>query len=340
MDTLGLILLNVVCFTVIGAFYLAFTSVYVIPPDKMLVSILFGTYRCTYVSGTYARNVPTLPAGIIRGLFGLDLVILLWPIWRGIYFPTTTVVLRYHAARIYTKDGIPVNMDATIVFQLGPPLADFIETFNVFGHGDDLAREEDIEYLVDRKPDTGEVMSKSYRNPCLAQVILNSTDNLVLETLRRVASSRKWEEIRKDIPLFERDVKYELAAPESAFIASGMLERRLDDTLNAYPGPSVRADRIDVVFEDVTPINQDFFDSLSAPATGKNRGIGEGNRIKETAKLAKISGKELVRNETARQADELNIIAAGDTLTAVVGGLIAGRGTPKTGTSGRPASPS
>lgn len=320
-------------FLVLLTIYLLTTSVYMIDADKMLISIFFGSYKGVYVSGTYLENTPPRKRGCdyLPAHF-FDFVALLWPLWQPVFIPSTPVKLRYHAGRIYTEDGIPVRLDVTIIFQLDACLSDFIETFNVIGKGYDLAREEDITYMVDRDMETGEITTRKYKQACLAQIILDDTTNLVHETLRRAAADLEWNNIRKEIHGFENEVKWYLAAPESLFARSGMLKRIPGVHHGVKTGKAVRVDGFDIQFEDIVPMDNTFFQSLSAPETGRRRGEEEGNRIKAIQEATHLSSEEVIRNETLRGVQEVNVIAAGDTLTAMVGGLITNRNSPRTGT--------
>lgn len=323
--------------------WIIFTSLYVIPADKMLMSLFIGTYRGVYVPGTYVQSHGGLRKDARRGNvpFFRDIVILLWPFWRGVYFPRTNVVLRYHAGQVYTKDGIPVVMDSTIVFELDAHLREFIEEFNVLGRGDDLALEEKIDYPYQKNLETGTTEMRQYTSPCLARVVLDDTTDLVHEVLRKVAAGYSWEKLRSKIKDFEQKVRLELAAPESRFAKAGMLrltQNAAGRNVDAF-GPAVRDQGIDINFEDVMPADEEFRKSLSAPETGKNQGQGEGNRIQEITTRTGLSSTEVIRNETVRQVNELNVIAAGDTFSAVVGGLLVGRKPPRTGTSGTRTNP-
>ncbi|MGH7927186.1 MAG: hypothetical protein ACREQV_05275, partial [Candidatus Binatia bacterium] len=306
------------------------TSIWPLQADQLVVSFLTTSYYGTYVSGTYIANRQrsgvwgdAIPAPARQGWFNW-FAVLPWPFMRGVYLPGTDVVLRYHATRIYAKDGNPLTVDGTIVFRLGHDLRYFVETFNVLGKGSNLAADKEISYIWDRQPETGEVKTHTYRSCGLAQVVLDDTETLVWETIRRVAEKMSFEDIRGDTAAFEKKVILLLAEPESAFVSSGMLRRSTDAAGNpiGIASPAIRDNGIDFNFEDVTPMNKEFFDSLSRPATGLNEGLGEGNRIARIAKMAKVSGEEVIRNDSLRKAGDLTIIAAGDTLSAVVGGLL------------------
>lgn len=337
MFWLSLNLLIVVVFVVA---WLLLTSVYVIPADKVLATFNVSTYTGVVVSGTYEQqnglrkdarrgNVPFFP----------DITIQPWPIWHGVYFPTTNVVLKYHSSRVYTKDGIPVLMDGTIVFELDAYLAAFISEFNVLSTGEnDVSRAESISFVYEKNPENGEKTMHYYNGPCLAQIVLDDTTDAVHEASRKVASEFNWKELTSHVEEFERRMIAVLAAPESRFAKAGMLIQRANAAgeLEGHAGPSVRPDGIDINFEDVVPADPEFLNSLSAPAAGQNRGEAEGNRMRAITAATGMASKEIMRNETVRAAEELNIIAAGDTLSAVVGGLIAGRNSPKSGTKKKP----
>lgn len=343
MDILSWVLVDLLVLVVLAVIYVVLTSVYVLPADKMLLSLFLGDYRGVYVPSAYL----TAHGGLLKkdarrgSIPGFeDIVILLWPFWNGIFFPRTNVVLRYHASQVYSEDGIPVIINITIVFELDPSLREFIEEFNVLGKGADLAQEDRIEFPYKRDLESGTMEMRQYTSPCLAQVVLDDTTDLVHEVVRKVAAQYPWAKLRSEIKNFEETVRRELAAPESRFAKAGMLCLPIHAAGPASTfGPTVREHGIDINIEDVVPVDADFLKSLSAPATGKNRGREEGNRIKAIQARTGLSGEEVMRNETVRQAAELNIIAAGDTLSAVVGGLITGRKPPQSGTSGKKPAP-
>lgn len=310
------------------AVYLLVTSIRIMSPDKIMASVFLGSYQGTHVSRRYyARHRHSPHFEGRRAWWGLDIIILPWPIWRTVFLPATNLVLRHHGTRIYTKNNVPIRLDVTISFNLGTNLEPFIEAFNVFGKGRDLAYDMDVQYPYNRDPETGEERYRTYRSSCLAQLLLNDLLDVIDEAVRHVASQSTFTALKGDIPTFETSVRYRLATPESRFSIGGLLERLPDpDQQDAVTGASLQAGTFDINITNLEPEDENYRQSLPAPEAGRLRGQGEGNRIRETSKRAKITGRELVRNETLREVDEVVVIAAPDSLSAAVGGLLAGRG--------------
>jgi len=344
-------------FAVLFVIYVLATSVYEIPANKMLASFFISTYQGAYVSGTF-ENQYGLIKDARRGNipFFRDWLFLLWPFWRVRIFPLTNVVLKYHASRVYSQEGIPFRLDGTIVSELDPALARFVSEFDVLSEGTDLTRKEIVRFIYDKEPATGAITYHEYDGSCLAQTVLNDTTDAFHEACRRVAAQFPWDELVQKTHEFEEAMRLELAAPESRFAKAGMLLQYVDPvtgTTRGISGHSVRLDGFDINVEDVAPMNEDFTKALSQPEIGRKEGIGEakrraaigigeGKRMRAITRRTGLTSQELAYNESMREAEELNIIAAGDTLSAVVGGLIAGRKSPKSGTSGKkpiPTSP-
>ncbi|MEX1111972.1 MAG: hypothetical protein WEC84_00770 [Candidatus Andersenbacteria bacterium] len=327
-------LINALAVFVLVTIYVAATSVWIVPADKYLVSFFLRDYSKVYAPQDYLKQQPRMDwKGATSGWFGSNVVILLYPLWEGIYFPTTTIVLQYHAARIYTKDGVPIFVSCTLIIQLDPKLDNFVRVFNVFGKGYDLAREERISYRIDRDQETGEIKEAKYDKPtpCIAGTMLASTQDLLLETIRRTASTMTWKDISGNIPKFEHRIRYALADPNSAFARAEILVRQPGDDENAYEGPAAQRNGVDITIPDVTPMDKDFLNSLAIPEIEKRKGEGEANRINAIREqVVKPGGREVFRNETLRAIDSVDIFATNESANAIIGRLLQGSKDKKT----------
>jgi len=293
---------------VIWVAYVGLTSFYKIPPDKMLTSFLLGTSQETYVNGRFVQVEKRMSDGRMmtmeemggrRGLFNLDVVILLYPIWYGVYFPTTLVKLIIHATTVYLKEhkeadvikspGVPVRVKVIILFRLTPDLGGFVQTINVLSRGlYDLAHEVEIRDNL-WSPNDANNDRYVYMSPRLAQVVQDAVVETVLHSVRSIASQKyTWKEVGREggdenkevgreggdenvvfdikgsIPRFRNEVLQDLAEPQSVFCQAGILEpRRGGKNDKVALGPAVLS--FDLRVEDVAPENPQFLEALSKP---------------------------------------------------------------------------
>lgn len=346
--------------------YVGLTSFYRITPDRMLASVFIGTMKETYVNGQFAKVKKEIDGDEIsiaelegkRGLFGWDIVILLYPLWYGVYFPTTVVKLIIHATTVYLKEykegddikspGVPVRVDTTILFRLTPILDEFVQAINVLSRGVyDLAHETEIR---DNLWETGDEKNSRYvySSPRIAQLVLDTVSETVLHAVRSVASQYyTWKEvspektgedirdIKGSIPYFRDNVLQNLAERQSVFCQAGMLKplepvstNRRDGRRVAL-GPAVLS--FDLRVEDVTPEEERFRQALHEPMIAdlqadadRLRGVGEGERLKEKAARSGVSPDVIIQSETLQGVKEVKVIGAGDTITDLVKRFLGG----------------
>ncbi len=177
---------------VVFLLYVWFTSVFVMRPDHMIPSFFLGTFQGTYVSGTFVNkrnkyDQTMLQCGGQRGLFGTDIVLLLWPLYRGVIFPTGAITVYVHA-KVFTKNtadspSVPVHIDFALVFGLTPNLSDFFTVFDVLSYECNLAETVPVEYTLelDSSEEEGEggkkkkgALTAKYNDLRIAQVIIDS----------------------------------------------------------------------------------------------------------------------------------------------------------------------
>lgn len=348
--------------------YVGLTSFHWIPPDKMLLSFQLGTAKEVYVNGNFPKDL-----GGKLGLFKQDIVILLYPIWYKVYFPTTVVKLVIHTTRVYLKEhrdgdkikspGVPVRVDVTILFRLKPEgLGNFIQAINVLSRGThDLAHDVEIRDNL-WEPDGDDNSKYVYRSSRMAQIVLDSVSETVLHAVRSVASQfytwkevaakeeakeeagkgekdeeRATRDIKGSIPHFRGRVLQDLATKESVFCQAGMLEpftKQEGDKVKL--GPAVLS--FDLRVEDISPENEAFLQALHAPMiadleadAARQRGEGEGERLKRKSQATGIPADELYRGEVVQGVDEVRLYGAGDNVTDLVKKFLGGSGDPKKG---------
>lgn len=296
------------------------SSVFIIRTDRMVASYLLGgTYQATYISGStatqtdrYGTQMTNIP-GSRRGLFGLDFVVLLFPIWRGIILPTGEVIVRVHATRAYTKDvgsrapSVPAKIDSTIIFRLKPNVVSFIRAFQVLeaplASGSwwklwqwqfrlDLTERCQVKYPIDYDPATKQVVTREYRGMRIAQVILDTAESTILEAIRVTASGFTWGkndagelDILGNRPEFEQCVKERLGVWESAFSQAGMV------TEDGTEGISVQS--LDINFEDIDVMADDVRQALGQPKIAALRAEAAESEARATARRGEGAGRAM-----------------------------------------------
>lgn len=324
--------------------YVGLTSFYRIPPDKMLATVFIGTMQEVCVNGNFPRE-----RGGERGLWGMDVVLLPYPLWYGVFFPTTMVKLIIHATTVYLKEcksgddikspGVPVRVDVTILLRLAPNLGQFAQAINVLSRGEyDLAHETTIRDNLWKAGDE-ENDRHEYSSPRLAQLVLDSVSETVWHSVRSVASENyTWKElagegqdnvpfdIKGSIPQFAQDVKKNLGQEGSVFLEAGILRAEGEEV---YRGPSVVS--FDLRVADVSPEDKRFREALHEPMIAdlerdadRLRGIGEGDRLAQKAGRSNVAPETIVQSETLQNVNEVKLFGAGDKLTDLVKKLLGG----------------
>ncbi|TSC71945.1 MAG: hypothetical protein G01um101438_831 [Parcubacteria group bacterium Gr01-1014_38] len=341
--------------------YIPITSLYFIEADEMIAFYLFGTYWNTYVNGTYYELHRTYCESTGKGktgVFGLDVVILLWPFWLPLRLPTSTVHILVRIGRVFTKNvpGAPrvrLRADTTILFRLAPDVRRFVQTFRLGRAGQNLAEE------VEMPDATG----KTHRESRVALGIQEEVQETVLEAVRTAASRFTWgggeDEIVHDKTALEDDVLRVLSEGESIFVQSGMLQRiekgwhtlgrralEGDPNLRPQPGPTLL--NIDFNIEEIAPepipekaspleeaIDKPMIALLEANAD-EHRGDGEGRRLRKIADRTDTDGSEVFAGHMLREAKtNVRLVVVGEALMNVVRGIFRTRGGPRRRRGGR-----
>lgn len=333
---------QVLALGLIAILYL-YKSIYLVPANKMLVWFFMWTYGGQYVSGTFAKRYPErMQARTVRqGWF--DLVFLPWPFYQVRVFPVTAFEVHYEANRSYAKGSLaPLTLRTRAFLRLGDLLDAFVLTFPVLEgkYGYDLTRECTVQYAMDVN-EKGEVVWGTYIAPVLGQVISDITSAVVLETLRKAASSfpfsGKDNGITGNRPAFEQKVMYELAVTESPFVQGGLLKDRGQREFNDYLpwltnrqhlGPTLASFDFNLV--DIKPEGK-LSDAVTGPEEGLLEaqrlaaiGEGEGNRLKAIAERTGMTAKEVRQLESLDRAESLNVVAAGDSPLQELGTMLWG----------------
>lgn len=324
--------------------YVGVTSVYIIPADKMLAMFFLESYLGTYLPSRFAESRDENGQQMIdypmahRGLWGSSIVIRLWPFWHGVYIPQTSIELKLHATRVYTKDkgktspSLPIQAKASVVVLLAPDLRDFFHTFNVLGKGVDLATDCVIHDNL-WKPNQEDKQAHTYRGPVIAAIMLRALESVILEATRKTGSRFPWRgtgNIKENKQDWEEALRQELARPESMMTRGGILVRHPDPrTGTAQLGNAVRA--VDINIEDVDvegeearkALDRPMIETLEAEAQ-ERKGDGEGRRI---AKIIEKSGKTLTAREVlhadvAKGVKEVNAGVIGKSLMDAIGRIV------------------
>lgn len=304
--------------------YVMFTSVHILDTDEMLRSRFLGTLLRTYVTGTYAeikdrkgKTMGEYPQAE-PGLFGLDIVLLLYPFWRGEKWPTLTARLRIHSQDAFAKDNVPVSLDTTLLLSLTPDVSRL--TVRVTGQDDtiDLTEECEIKDNLWTQEKPTEHVHEANR---LSEILLNRFQNTVLEAMRLVASEFTFQELRGDLKRFEKRVLEYLSRPESILSQAGIL----DETDLNLLGTAAAAVDFNVERLSVDP---DLRTAMSKPATArleleaaKLAGKGEGERLKEMSRESGITAEDLYRGEVLKKVGALDVVVVDDNAASVVQGL-------------------
>ncbi len=336
--------------TVAWLAYVAMTSCYKVPADKMLASWFFGTSGATFVNGDYAKQKkmvdgksvgmtgPEMKGG--RGLFGTDFVILLRPFWSGTWFPTTAVKMVIPVVKVFLKKAVDqggktishsilVRVNVVILFTLSPNLNSLFGAINVLSRREnDLARDTEIRTLLWNPNDNdNDNHENAYHNPLLAQLCLDALGETVLQAVRAVAGERYiWEDmhgagdddatpdLKGAISDFQCEIEEKLARSDSMFNRAGILQEA-DDQAGRL-GESLLFFSLRV--ESVVPESLDLLEALSAPTIAhmeavaeKTRGEGEGDRLKEIAKRSGVSTNEALRADVLGKANNLTVGSLG-----------------------------
>jgi regulator of protease activity HflC (stomatin/prohibitin superfamily) len=343
---------SVVILAVAISIYLLLTSVYVLEADEMLVSILFGEYRATYVSGTQTDAVITRNGrpttlrtlGAQEGLAGFGIAILPWPFWHAVRFPTTLITLRIHARTIYTKTGrgspsVPVTILITVNIRLAPNLASFVQTFNVLGKGSNLAGDCTVHDNLWKPEQTGEYKgAHEYPGHIITQMIQDAGADAIIEAIRTVGARYTWQSNKEDIRShkkeFEDQVRKELGSEESPFNQAGLITKTGDLGPSAI---SFDVNMVDVTIEDAVAhaaLGAPLAATLQAEATViKSRGDAkaeinkreaQGKGIKKASQESNVAPQQILAAETVDRIEELKLFSAGAPILESLGTLLGG----------------
>lgn len=257
---------------------LARTSVYLVGPDDMIASYFLGTYRGTYVNRTSAKKPEVTAKGGKSGHVW-DFVFLLYPLWRGIRFPRTTIKLPIRVGRVYTKNTptlarVRLVADTTITLQLAPNVADLVETVNIWGHGDDLTEEGEFA-LNDRRGDV-----YRFHGPRIAYALLSAGGlEKLLEAVRAGGVSRTWTgpgDIVADKQGVEADAEAVLTEADSVYRRCGLIVPTSATDPTPIEGPAALA--FDLIVEDVYAEGEAMTEAIDAPLIAHLQGQAEALR--------------------------------------------------------------
>ncbi|PIT98073.1 MAG: hypothetical protein COT71_02595 [Candidatus Andersenbacteria bacterium CG10_big_fil_rev_8_21_14_0_10_54_11] len=254
---------------VVWVAYVALTSTWILRSDTMLLSFFISDIRVLYVTGAawYERDENGVyvyrlapaeghPLYSSRGLFGTNVVLLLYPFLKGVYFPMTVVTLHLHGPTVFTREyltspddeadivqdlrgespSLPVNVTVTIQFRLSPDLVSFVQAINVLSETHDLAEEVKIRDNL-WSPEQDDLDVHTYTSPCLAGIIQSAVKAMALQAIRSVAGEMyTWDpilyrdgrefirDIKSSLPQFADLIRAELARDRNGvFVQAGML---------------------------------------------------------------------------------------------------------------------
>lgn len=338
------------------AAFIVYQSLYSVGADEMIASYLLGTYRRTYVTGSYIDHLSDVARQRVidgdtkHGLLGFDIVFLLWPLWAGIRIPTTTVKLPVHVGRVFTKNQgenyprIRLHFDTTIFFRFSPKIAKVVQTFQLLRYGTDLAQ------ICDLKDNEGHV----FQEPRIAGVILPKVQETVLEAMRIAASHFTWEgakDIVENKSDLERDIICLLSFPETTFVQGGFLVNldrqeifnwlaNRETVQRPEPSPGEAVVSFDLNVEEIRPEPtladaSELEKAIDRPMIGLLEGRGESHREElrragEARGLKKIADElgaedkmEVKRLETIRDASSNTAFGAiGSDIPQALAGIL------------------
>lgn len=340
---------------VLALIYVGMTSIYLVDADKMLTVFFLQSYRWTYLPSAFADSTNERGGIMIdypkarRGLLGSNVVVALWPLWSVVYTPLTSIELRVHATRVYTKDkgktspSLPIQAKITIVVLLAPDLRDFFHTFNVLGKGMDLASDCVIHDNL-WEPNQQNPRAHTYRGPVIAAIMLRTLESVILEATRKTGSQFPWRgkgSIKENKQDWEDALRFELANPESMFARGGILVQDRDPVTGvetALHGNAVR--EIDFNIEDIdvedavarAALSRPMIETLEAEAQ-ERKGVGEGRRIKkivaETSRkdaagnvVNQLTPGQVLKADVAKNIKEVTGVTIGKTLFDALGKFI------------------
>ncbi|MEX0649705.1 MAG: hypothetical protein WD200_01775 [Candidatus Andersenbacteria bacterium] len=324
MSLLSVVLLGVFLWLfVVGVAYILFTGVWQWESDMYLATFIFGDYRHVYVPAEYAEK-HGLNKDARLGILGFNIAVLVPPFASGVYFPTTDIQLRYRPTEVYDKDMLPLVLRVTITIRLDARLDLFIRRINVLGLGKNLAEKRPTTYRSSYDPVTGEEKRVSYDTdqPCITRAILDATEDVVWENVRKVACQSKFTNIAGRLADFERLLGLELAEEESVFAQAGILVRSKTNFNRAFNGPSVLSrNGVDIIVTQVLTDNPEYLKALALPGIRRNEGKAEGLRVAEISRRTGVSADQVLGYEALKQAETFNIFAAGDGVVDILAPL-------------------
>ncbi len=324
--------------------YLGLTSVYIIPTDKMMASIFLGTWRTTYLSGTAADRKDVRGTKFIdyvddngnrvahQGLFGSDIVILLYPLWTVRLFPLTENVGIVHVSRVYTKHvppespEVPALVDVTITWELSPYLKPLIQTFPVIGDGPyDLGRKCKLhDNQWDRDDEKNH--KHEYDSTPLAGLVMNVIGNDIVHKVRTVGANYQWigggtKNIKSEKHSYEKELLAALFEPDAAIVRGGLLGEITDpaDPSKKRIGAGKAASSFDVIIEDVAVEDPEVSKALGKPLIAAmeaqaetTRGEGKGRYYAKIEAESGIKARDAAMLETLDKSQgDLNVWTAG-----------------------------
>lgn len=346
--------------------WIALTGFFTIDPDEMIQVFLLGSWRCAYINEAFgqvtespiaarlgARPPRTMfHCGGRPGLWKLDIVILLYPFYKGVRASTEAMTMHVSVAQTFTKEtptspSIPVTVDGTLVIRLAPMIAKLAATFPsvkrpgvLYRHcevkevKERIKKDDQVQEQIKRQIYTGEHGASEhepgqliYDGPIIGLLILRKAENTIIEAVRSMTAYFPWHGkehgvdigIKSNQPRLERLILHRLSAWESMFVQGGIIEQRGDlgqDNRLAVPGESALVVDFNVENIDVDPTLRP---KLSAPMEGKL----EGERLKKiAASVRSDEGKIVYAGEVAKNIKEVKIFSAQQPLLQAVLGWL------------------
>lgn len=324
-----------------GVLFIGLRSIYLIKADEMIASFLLGgSHWATYITSDFAEQEDWNGVKMIaypktqRGLLGLDVVIVLWPIWIGYRVPTTAIVNKVHAQRVYTKANkeaspeVPVRITTTMVYFLTPDLGKFVRAFGILGHGTNLTRSCKVR---DNLWDPEKPEHHQQEGTFLAQIVQEAGEDTILEAVRMKGNAFPWEgtnNIKGSLEAYEKTVLEWLGRPESIFAQGGLLA----NDKSGNPGSSARSVDFNIVHVDVE--DEEVQKALGEPLIAAKRadarerqGDGDRRRI-EKLKEAGLTAREVLQADTLKEVETFNVMSAGEEVVDVASRLLGMRKKP------------
>lgn len=319
--------------------YILLTSTYFPTPDQMLDAYTMLDYSETYLSGNLSRIEDQCGKPIYReghdtarlAPLGGKAVMLFWPVYRGVYMPTT-VLLKFSMTHVFTKDNWPCEVRAFVRIQLSADRRQLASAIDILSHGTRMGDKTTIEVWKNGKvPAEGtpenektKMIVETYDATSLANILRAELESSFQEATFIAARKFKWntnaddDNIRGSRQALEQNIIQVLSLPSSIFVRAGFLEPNLeyDKDLESCKGNILGPSAIsfDVSIMSVDVVDPDLQKSLNKPAEG----MLEGERLRAIEENWGKNGKDIMSLEMAKKINTIKVTSVGESILELI----------------------